>query len=173
MADHLVEVRNGRVTVHGGVDEAVLSPSFQGGTASAAPGPPPSTSTPAGSKGSGASKGGGASNGERGSKGGGASNGAATSKKDAATKRVEAEQRQRRSADTKPLRARVQKAERALAKAETAVADLNRQLADPEVYADPERATPLATEFGDAKDRAAAAMDEWMAAAEALEAANG
>ena len=91
----------------------------------------------------------------------------------AATKRVEAQRRQQRSADTKPLRARVQKAERALAKAEATVADLNRQLSDPEVYADPERATALANEFGAAKDAAAAAMDEWMAAAEALEAAGG
>ncbi len=67
----------------------------------------------------------------------------------------------------------MQKAERALNTAEQVVADLNRQLADPEVYADPERATQLAKEFGEAKDRAAAAMDEWMAAAEALEAAGG
>ncbi|MEZ5321096.1 MAG: ABC-F family ATP-binding cassette domain-containing protein [Microthrixaceae bacterium] len=33
VANDLVEVRNGRVTRHTGVDESVLSPSFQGGTA--------------------------------------------------------------------------------------------------------------------------------------------
>ncbi len=139
VADHLVEVREGRVKVHVGVDEAVLSPSFQGGTASAvpsAPEPKPSHTR-------------------------------------TATKRSEAQQRQKRSTDTKPLRARVQKAERALAAAESAVAELNRLLSDPEVYADAERATALAKDFGEAKDAAAAAMDEWMAAAEALEAAGG
>ena len=153
VADHLVEVRDGRVKVHPGVDEAVLSPSFQGGTATASPAAPTKDAAPR-------------SNGNE-------QAGDRFGKSRAAEKRSEAERRQKRSADTKPLRSRVQKAERALARAEEAVADLNRQLADPEVYADPERATTLAKEFGDAKDRAAAAMDEWMAAAEALEAAGG
>jgi ATP-binding cassette subfamily F protein 3 len=139
VADHLVEVREGRVKVHVGVDEAVLSPSFQGGTASAAPSAPEPKPSHART----------------------------------ATKKTEARQRQQRSADTKPLRARVQKAERALAAAESAVAELNRLLSDPEVYADAEKATALAKEFGEAKDKAAAAMDEWMVAAEALEAAGG
>jgi hypothetical protein len=65
------------------------------------------------------------------------------------------------------------RAERELAKAEAEVADLGRQMSDPEVFTDPERATELAKAFGDAKDRAGTLMDEWESAATALEAAGG
>ncbi|MBK6668484.1 MAG: hypothetical protein IPG46_01940 [Actinobacteria bacterium] len=63
--------------------------------------------------------------------------------------------------------------EKQLAEAEREVAELNRQLADPEVYGDPERVAELSKTFGLAKDRAAALMDEWTDASMRLESTQG
>jgi ATP-binding cassette subfamily F protein 3 len=150
VADDLLEVRNGRVRLHPGVDESVLTPSFSGG----AVGP---TSAPTKQRAA-------ASSPQRSE---------TPAKHKAATKRTEAEQRNRRHANTKELRSRMAKAERELAKAEAEVADLSRQMSDPEVFSDPDRATELAHRFGEAKDRAGSLMDQWESAASALEAAGG
>ncbi|MCC6225998.1 MAG: ABC-F family ATP-binding cassette domain-containing protein [Microthrixaceae bacterium] len=141
VADDLLEVRNGKVRLHPGVDEAVLTPSFSGGAVGPAASPEPARSRP--------------------------------SEQKATAKRAQAERRQKRHSDTKALKARVTKAERALADAEARVAELNRLLSDPEVYGDPERATELAEQFGTAKDTATELMDEWERAATELEAAGG
>jgi ATP-binding cassette subfamily F protein 3 len=142
VADDLLEVRNGRVRLHAGVDESVLTPSFSGGAVGPASKPAAAKEQP-------------------------------PAKQKAESKRTDAERRNRRHADTKELRARMTKAERELAKAEGEVADLSRQMSDPEVFSDPDAATELAKAFGTAKDRAAELMDQWEQAATALEAAGG
>jgi len=157
VADDLLEVRDGRVQLHSGVDEAVLSPSFEGGTAGTgtkpAAGPKLSTTEPKSSTTT--------------------PKPSMTAGDKAARKRADAETRTTRHAGTKELRKAVARAERAMTASEAEVAELNRQLADPATYSDPGRSTELATAFGEAKDRAASTMDAWMAAAEDLERAGG
>jgi len=157
VADDLLEVRDGRVQLHSGVDEAVLSPSFEGGTAGTgtkpAAGPKLSTTEPKSSTTT--------------------PKPSMTAGDKAARKRADAETRTARHAGTKELRKAVARAERAMTASEAEVAELNRQLADPATYSDPGRSTELATAFGEAKDRAASTMDAWMAAAEDLERAGG
>ena len=53
------------------------------------------------------------------------------------------------------------------------MADLNREMADPEVYGDPEQVAVLAQRFGEAKDSATRLMEEWETAATQLEDAGG
>ena len=65
------------------------------------------------------------------------------------------------------------KLERQLAQAESDVADLNRELSDPDVYGDAEKVAELSRRYGEAKDRAAELMDQWERAATQLEAASG
>ncbi len=67
------------------------------------------------------------------------------------------------------LRKKVQKLERELEKAEGAVASLQAQLADPDIYDRPEEVHRLATEHEAAKEKAARLMDEWTSAAERIE----
>jgi ATP-binding cassette subfamily F protein 3 len=129
VADDLLEVRDGRARLHPGVDEAVLTPSFTGGTV----GPTrPSEPTP----------------------------------------KVKA--RPPKPPGPTPaqreLRRQVERVERQLAEAEAEVAELNRLLSDPDIYGNPDQVAELSVRFGEAKDRAAALMDEWEAAATALEA---
>ena len=145
VADDLLEIRDGRVRLHNGVDESVLTPSFSGGSASVAEAPPPEPKAPT----------------------------KRAAQERTENKRTEAVARNTRHQATKELRKEVQRLERELARAEEAVAELNRQLADPAVYGDPARATTLAAEFGTAKDRATSLMDQWEAAAVRLERAGG
>ena len=160
VAEDLIEVRNGRVVFHPGVDEAVLSPSFRGGVVGPSSAPSKATKPPEAQS----------SNSSKSSQPAQSSKPARRpSDQKAATKRAEAEARQQKSSNTKDLRKRVQQTERALARAEEDVSELNRQLADPAVYGDPVKATEVAAAFGESKDRASAAMDAWMAAAEALD----
>jgi ATP-binding cassette subfamily F protein 3 len=155
VADDLIEVRHGRVRLHNGVDEAVLSPSFEGGSVTAkAPGS--SSTAPNASPSTGPT-----TRDEPSTK--------RTSKAD--QRRAGAAARQSKQRSVKPLRDAARSAERELAKAEAAVAELNRQLAEPETYADPELVAELGQQFALAKDRATHAMEKWLAATEALEAA--
>ena len=62
-------------------------------------------------------------------------------------------------------------AERAWEKAEQVVTDLERQLADPEVYGDHSRIADLAARHGQARKAALAAMEAWETATERLAAA--
>lgn len=159
----LLEVRNGRAVRHSGVDEAVLTPSFQGGVVG--PGSDaaavPSTKRPARNQARSAEP----DASSRPSK--------KVAREDRARKRDEAENRQARHRATKDLRRSVDRIEKQLAEAEREVAELNRQLADPEVYGDPERVAELSKTFGLAKDRAAALMDEWTDASMRLESTQG
>ena len=59
--------------------------------------------------------------------------------------------------------------ERQLVKAEAEVAELQRQLADPDVYQDNDAVKALVGRHDAAKDRASKLMDDWTAASEALE----
>jgi ATP-binding cassette subfamily F protein 3 len=138
VADDLLEVRNGAVRLHQGVEERVLTPSFEGGAVG--PSSAPSVDT-------------------------------RSRPKDVKTqtKRDDAATRQRRHDATKDLKKKVAKLERDLAAAESEVADINRELSEPDVYQDADKVTELSRRFGDAKDRAATLMDEWERAASELE----
>jgi ATP-binding cassette subfamily F protein 3 len=157
VATGLVAVREGRARYHDGVDEAVLSPhhttpatagtaattattATAASTAVAAPAAPARPAAPA----------------PRG-------DGRAAARKDAA------EARARRHAATKELKAKVSRLERDLGRAEAEVAELQRRLADPATYDDPETVRELARRHDAAKDAAAALMDEWLTASQALE----
>ena len=61
--------------------------------------------------------------------------------------------------------------ERAWEKAEQIVTDLERQLADPEIYGDHSRIAELAARHGQARKEALAAMEAWETATEQLTAA--
>ena len=84
-------------------------------------------------------------------------------------KRSAAEVRQARAAATKELKRKVERLERDLGRAETTVADLQRQLAEPEIYEDHEKVRLLVAAHDEAKDRAASLMDQWLEAQGALD----
>ncbi len=84
-------------------------------------------------------------------------------------KRTAAEVRQARSVATRELKKKVERLERDLGRAETTVADLHRQLADPDLYQDNERVKVLVAAHDEAKDRAASLMDQWLEAQGALD----
>ena len=84
-------------------------------------------------------------------------------------RRREAEHRNARHQATKQLRRDVAGIERELSAVEGSVAELTRQLADPDVYTDGERVKELVARHGEAKDRASALFARWEAAQLALE----
>ena len=77
--------------------------------------------------------------------------------------------RQARSAATRELQKKVERLERDLGRAENDVADLQRQLADPELYEDNDKVKLLVAAHDEAKDRAASLMDQWLEAQGALD----
>ena len=105
--------------------------------------------------------------------GSGRSSGSSKSQARREKKRAEAETRNASHAATKELRRTLQSVERAWAKAEAEVADLQGRLADPESYDDPDALTELIAAHDEAKDRAEKLMADWEAATLALEAAGG
>jgi ATP-binding cassette, subfamily F, member 3 len=84
-------------------------------------------------------------------------------------KRAEAERRNARYRATKDLRRQVARLEEELGRVEGEIAALNRELADPDVYADGARVKDLVARHGDAKDRAQGLLDRWEAAQLELE----
>ncbi len=159
-AERLVEVRNGRVVQHLGVDEAVLSPTGAApGTASPAGRPPAASAArnqssirPAAGK--------------------------PTAGKPAARpvggvrkaqRREEAEARNSKSRNSRDARKRVDRLERQANQAEEELKGLEQRLADPGVYAD----KALMNELIDAHDKAQARttrlLDEWEQAVHELE----
>lgn len=84
-------------------------------------------------------------------------------------RRIEAENRNRNNAQLKPLRKAAKSVERKWEKAEAKVVDIATQLAEPEVYEDPERLTELTKAHHEAKDAAAELFVEWERATEKLE----
>jgi ATP-binding cassette, subfamily F, member 3 len=145
VCDALVSVRNGNVRLHIGVDDAVLSPRTAGSSNSFG-------SSSGGSKGSSSSSGSGAK-----------------AQPQVADKRTDAERRNARHVATRDLVKKVEKLERELGLAEADVAKLQRQLADPTVYADNEKVKTLVDQHEKAKAKAAELSDAWLAAGEKLE----
>jgi len=86
-------------------------------------------------------------------------------------RRSQAEIREARHRATKDLKKAVRDAERAWEKAEAEVTELERQLADPEIYGDHSRIAELAARHGQARKEALAVMEAWEAATEQLAAA--
>ena len=147
VADHVIDVRDGQVTVYPGDYEYFLDKT--GGQAEAVdPGGRQAVADPAGGA-------------KRPSK--------AQIRKDEATKRAEAERRNRMYRATKELRARIAEIESELAEAEDEVRVITSQLADPAVYEDPEKSREMATQHHAAKDRSAVLMDRWEQLSEELE----
>ena len=143
----LIEVRRGTARFHHSVDEAVLTPTLGG-----APAPVPAAPRSAPSKGS-----------------PGAPPNARANRKD--DRRSAAQVRDIRHKATKDLKKAVRDAEKAWEKAEAVVSDLERQLADPEIYGDHARIAELAAKHGQARKAALAAMDAFESATDRLAAA--
>ena len=142
----LIEVRRGTARFHHDVDEAVLTPTL-GPAAASAPAPRSQLTPPPGGQ-------------------------PRTPGRPAATTAVPKPRvRDARYRATKDLKKAVRDAERAWEKAEQVVTDIERQLADPEVYGDHARIAELAARHGQARKEALAAMDAWEAASEQLAAA--
>ena len=140
VADVLVEVREGKVRWHDGVDEAVLAPRGAGvgsrassTPAASAPAPTSARATKAPAK-------------------------QASAKTSAPKASAPAPEKPKVSRDD---RKRLDKLERQWEKAEAAVLELQARLADPEIYADPEAVAALVAEHEAAKDTAAKHMAEW------------
>ena len=86
-----------------------------------------------------------------------------------ARKREEAERRNRLHRETAAIKKRLTSVEQQLVAAEADVAELTRTMADPEIYEDGERVKRLVARHDEAKDRAAALFSEWEQLATALE----
>ena len=146
VCDALIEVRGGKAVWHDGVDEKILNPLG-------------SMTADVGAQ---AAKGNSNTSANKSKK----------SNKDKDRKRAEAEKRNSAHVNTRDLRKKQQAAERKWEKAEAQVAELQAQLADPEVYEDAAKVKTLVAEHDAAKDRAADLMVEWEDATTALEAAS-
>jgi len=85
------------------------------------------------------------------------------------TKRHEAEQRNKVHHNTKDLRKNVTRLERRWEKAEAALADIQRELAEPGVYDDADRLSALLARHAEAKEQAASLMAQWESATMTLE----
>jgi ATP-binding cassette subfamily F protein 3 len=83
----------------------------------------------------------------------------------------EPQRRGRPSAADRGDRRRLSQVERDLADAEEEAAALTRNLAEPSLYEDPDKAREVAARHDAAKDRAAALLDEWVRLSERVEAA--
>jgi Tfp pilus assembly protein PilX len=84
-------------------------------------------------------------------------------------RRTAAERRQDRSRATKPAKAAVRDAERAVEKADRKVERLATELADPDLYDQPERVATLAKEHDAAVVKARKAIAEWERLVDELE----
>ena len=138
----LIEVRGGKAVWHDGVSESVLNPL---GTVAADVGAKSKSGDQTKPK---------------------------KSNQNKARKRSEAEARNNDHVNTRDLRKKQQSAERKWEKAEAQVAELQAQLADPEIYEDADKVKELVAAHDTAKDRAADLMVEWEEATTALEAAS-
>ena len=141
----LIEVRHGTARFHPDVDEAVLTPTL---------GPATTLPSPAARAGSRPA--------ERRATAGG-------NRRD--ERRFDAERREARHRATRDLKKAVRDAERAWETAEQVVTELERQLADPEIYGEHGRIAELAARHGQARKEALAAMEAWEVASEKLAAA--
>jgi ATP-binding cassette subfamily F protein 3 len=143
VADALIEVRRGTATWHEGVDEAVLRPA---GAEPAGTELTPSEATPAGSPPGPPSR--------------------------SAVRRRSGADRRRPPLDvdaTRRLRRDLERVEKQWEQAEAGVAELQRRLAEPDVYLDADGARDLVADYDRRKDAAAALMAEWERLAARLE----
>ena len=175
VAAGLIEVRDGKVTVHPEVDEAVLHPHPLSATVTGSAGQKTS--------GQGKSNQGKASQGRSGqgkqrakgrnrtkppaasvpagANGGGPSGGAGAGTNPAERRQASAEERQRHSNATRELRKRVQAAEKRVGRTEGKVVEIQAKMGDPATYDDADKVKSLVAQLAEAKDRAAATMAEW------------
>ncbi len=144
VADALLEVRDGTVVYHPGVDESVLAPAAVTASAGRA------SATPAA---------GGA---------GGAGQGRRPNRAD--SRRLSAEERQARQRATKDLKSTVQRLERQIAKIEAEAASIAEQLGDPAIYDDHATVRELADAHEAAESRVGELLVQWEAAQSRLEA---
>ena len=84
-------------------------------------------------------------------------------------KRAEAERRNRLHQLTKDIKKKITKVERELMAAESAVAEVQREMAEPGAYDDPGAAKALTERHQTAKDKAAKLSDQWETLVEELE----
>ncbi len=145
VAETLVEVRDGKITIHDDVDERLLVPGENSMAAKL------TTST------SGKAK--------KSSKKTEARSGTGRKQE----KRGQAEQRNEHHQNTKELRIELRKVEKDWEKAERKVAQLQEQLADPAIYEDGAQVASLAKQFDTAKDSAATLSARWEELASTLE----
>ncbi|MEO8692876.1 MAG: ABC-F family ATP-binding cassette domain-containing protein [Acidimicrobiales bacterium] len=149
VADAVIEVRNGYARWHEGVDEELLfGPTAAPPTALAAAAPRRASNAP---KPTAASPKPAAATAPRGAK--------------SERKRNEADARNKKHRDTRELKKNVERVEKQWEAAEARVAQLMRQLSEPETYGDGDRVRELAAEYETAKDQAAKLMAEWERAA--------
>jgi ATP-binding cassette subfamily F protein 3 len=169
VADAVIDVRDGRATVHLGTYEDYLdrvgAPARPEGRMVDGRGPsggeaPKGTRTGRGSVPSGAVDG---ARGRPPDRADGVREGGA------ARKRAEAERRNRLHRETASIKKKLGRVERDLGAAEAEVADITRELADPGVYQDNERVKELVAAHEGAKDRAAQLFVEWERLATALD----
>jgi ATP-binding cassette subfamily F protein 3 len=142
VADALIEVRRGTATWHEGVDEAVLRPAGAEPPAAsqrAAAAPAPAPAPPP--------------------------PGPKVRKRSGAARRRSSPELDA----TRRLRRELERVERAWEQAEAEVAESQRRLAEPDVYADAQGARDLVSEHDRRKDAAAALMAEWETLAARLE----
>ncbi len=92
-------------------------------------------------------------------------------KRDPAAKRREAERRNARHRATRDLKRTVDRLERELGTVEAEIAQLNRTMADPDLYSDEARVKALVAQHVAAKDRSAALLARWEEALVELESA--
>ena len=145
VAEILVEVRDGKVTVHDDVDERLLMPGENAMAAKL------TTSTTGKAK--------------KSAKKTEARSGTGRKQE----KRGQAEKRNQHHQDTKALRIELRKVEKDWEKAERKVAQLQEQLADPAIYDDGEKVGQLAKQFDAAKDTAVELSARWEKLASDLE----
>jgi ATP-binding cassette subfamily F protein 3 len=142
VADALLEVRDGRVVYHPGVDEEVLAPT---GVTAAAGRATPTSEGPA--------------------------TGTGRRPNRAEQRKLTAEERQARARATKELRSTVQRLERRIAKLEAEAAALAEQLADPSIYDDHQKVRELADAHEAAEAEVGELLGQWESAQVELEAA--
>ena len=94
---------------------------------------------------------------------------APASRKTADDKRAEAERRNLVHRHTKRLRDRLLAVERELVAEEALIAELTREMADPDSYGEAEQVRELVGRHGAAKDRAAELFEEWARLSSAIE----
>ncbi len=158
VADCLLVVRGGTARWYEGVDEALLAPGGSGAPTPPQPSKRQAAASPKLSK-----------HAPQARPAGGSAPAATKVATKAAPKADPRDVQKAQQRDTRRLRRDLADAEKAWERAESAVADLQRELADPAIYADNDKVKELVRRHDEAKDKASKAMSAWESAAVALE----